>query len=201
MTDVIEHRTLREHFPALIEAARSVGSVQIRNRATLAGNLCNASPAADTAPPLLAYGASLNLASADGTRQMPLDDFFTGPGERCWRRRARRVDRPAASSRAHGRRVRTAHAAAWRRSRDRQRLLCRSTNPARRVWHSAPSGRARSSSRRRRMRRLDDVWKHASPISDLRASADYRRAMLPVLARRALSDGHRADARGIAKRA
>ena len=58
MTDVIENTSLREHFPALIEAAMVVGSVQIRNRATLAGNLCNASPAADTAPALLAYGAA-----------------------------------------------------------------------------------------------------------------------------------------------
>ena len=80
MTDVIDNKQLREHFPALIEAALVVGSVQIRNRATLAGNLCNASPAADTAPPLLAYGAIVNLVSDRGSRQLPLDDFFTGPG-------------------------------------------------------------------------------------------------------------------------
>ena len=48
---------MRRHFPALAEAAEVVGSVQIRNRATLVGNVCNASPAADTAPPLLVYGA------------------------------------------------------------------------------------------------------------------------------------------------
>ena len=80
MTDVIRTPVLRELFPALVEAALVVGSVQIRNRATVAGNLCNASPAADTAPALLAYGASLNLVSAGGSRQMPLEDFFSGPG-------------------------------------------------------------------------------------------------------------------------
>ena len=81
MTDVIEDQRIREHFPALVEAARTVGSVQIRNRATLAGNLCNASPAADTAPALLAHGAQPESRQRQrGTRQLPLDDFFTGPG-------------------------------------------------------------------------------------------------------------------------
>ena len=59
MTDVAADPLVRRHFPALAEAAAVVGSVQIRNRATLAGNICNASPAADTAPPLLVHGASV----------------------------------------------------------------------------------------------------------------------------------------------
>ena len=59
MTDVAADDRVRRHFAALAEAAAVVGSVQIRNRATLAGNICNASPAADTAPPLLVYGAIL----------------------------------------------------------------------------------------------------------------------------------------------
>ena len=57
MTDLLADPQLRALFPALSDAAAVVGSVQIRNRATLAGNVCNASPAADTAPPLLVYGA------------------------------------------------------------------------------------------------------------------------------------------------
>ena len=59
MTDVAASALVRRHFQALAEAAAVVGSVQIRNRATLAGNICNASPAADTAPPLLVYGATV----------------------------------------------------------------------------------------------------------------------------------------------
>ena len=62
MTDIAADERMRRHFPALVEAAVVVGSVQIRNRATLAGNVCNASPAADTAPPLLVYGAVLVIA-------------------------------------------------------------------------------------------------------------------------------------------
>ena len=59
MTDIAADERVRRHFPALVEAAAVVGSVQIRNRATLAGNICNASPAADTAPSLLVYGATV----------------------------------------------------------------------------------------------------------------------------------------------
>jgi CO/xanthine dehydrogenase FAD-binding subunit len=80
MTDLIANEQVRQTFPALVEAARVVGSVQIRNRATLAGNICNASPAADTAPPLLAYGAVVNTRGIAGERRVPLHQFFTGPG-------------------------------------------------------------------------------------------------------------------------
>ena len=66
-------------FDGLRAAAREVGSVQIQNAATLAGNLCTASPAADGAPPLLALGASVELASARGTRTLALADFLRGP--------------------------------------------------------------------------------------------------------------------------
>ncbi|MFH1330765.1 MAG: xanthine dehydrogenase family protein subunit M [Actinomycetota bacterium] len=69
------------HFPALAEAAGCVGSVQIRNRATVVGNVCNASPAADTAPPLLVYGAFVVAASPGGERRIPIDDFFIRSGQ------------------------------------------------------------------------------------------------------------------------
>jgi len=80
MTDVMADPSVRRHFAALAEAAAVVGSVQIRNRATLAGNLCNASPAADTAPPLLVYGATLVIAGPAGTRRTPLDGFLVSSG-------------------------------------------------------------------------------------------------------------------------
>jgi CO/xanthine dehydrogenase FAD-binding subunit len=81
MTDVAEDEQVRRHFPALVEAAEVVGSVQIRNRATLAGNICNASPAADTAPPLLVYGAEVVACGAVGRRRIRLDEFFVRSGE------------------------------------------------------------------------------------------------------------------------
>ncbi len=65
-------------FDALKAAAREVGSVQIQNAGTVAGNICNASPAADGVPPLLALDASVELSSAQGSRILPLDRFITG---------------------------------------------------------------------------------------------------------------------------
>ncbi|MFH1137234.1 MAG: FAD binding domain-containing protein [Pseudomonadota bacterium] len=67
-------------LPALMDAVRNMASVQIRNQATMAGNIVNAAPSADTAPPLLASGAELVLAAPAGTRRVPLDGFFLGPG-------------------------------------------------------------------------------------------------------------------------
>jgi carbon-monoxide dehydrogenase medium subunit len=69
-----------ERLPTFLrEAASSVGTYQVRNRATLVGNLCHASPAADTAPPLLALGAMAHVLRADGSEaQLPLTSFFTG---------------------------------------------------------------------------------------------------------------------------
>ena len=76
---------VREHAPLLAEAADHFASDQIRNAATLGGNICNASPAGDMLPPLLALDAEVELASlapAGGvtTRRLPLDGYFTGPG-------------------------------------------------------------------------------------------------------------------------
>ncbi len=76
-TDLIE-ANLPRGFDGLKAAAREVGSVQIQNRATIAGNLCNASPAADGVPPLLTMDAELELRSTSGQRMIRLKDFITG---------------------------------------------------------------------------------------------------------------------------
>ena len=76
-SDVIR-APLPRAFDALKAAAREVGSVQIQNRGTVAGNLCNASPAADGVPPLLALDAEIELTSQAGRRRMPLAQFITG---------------------------------------------------------------------------------------------------------------------------
>lgn len=80
MTSIVEDARVRQHFQALVESASVVGSVQIRNRATLVGNICNASPAADTVPALLVYNAVANVVGRDGSRSVPLSEFFSGPG-------------------------------------------------------------------------------------------------------------------------
>ncbi len=67
-------------FAAIVDCAQIIGGIQIQSRASLGGNVCNASPAADSAPALMALGARLVLGSAAGTREMPIEDFFLGPG-------------------------------------------------------------------------------------------------------------------------
>lgn len=74
----IVRAALPPSFDALKAAAREVGSIQIQNRATIAGNLCNASPAADGVPPLLILDADVELASSSGIRRLPLSAFITG---------------------------------------------------------------------------------------------------------------------------
>ncbi|MEC7655138.1 MAG: FAD binding domain-containing protein, partial [Pseudomonadota bacterium] len=69
---------LPDYFDGLRLAAREVGGVQIQNRGTVAGNICNASPAADGVPPLLSLDAIVDIAGADGTRQLPLAQFIEG---------------------------------------------------------------------------------------------------------------------------
>ncbi|RLA80745.1 MAG: xanthine dehydrogenase family protein subunit M [Deltaproteobacteria bacterium] len=72
---------VRERLGALADAVDNLGSVQIRNVATIGGNICNAAPSADTAPPLLVLGASVRIKGSEGERVLPLEEFFLGPGE------------------------------------------------------------------------------------------------------------------------
>lgn len=71
---------VRSAYPGLMEAAELIGSMQIQGRATVGGNLCNSSPAADTIPALIALGARAALSSADGEREIAVEEFVTGPG-------------------------------------------------------------------------------------------------------------------------
>ena len=79
---VVERSSLvRSNFPALAEAEDALGSVQIRNVATLGGNVCNGVPSADTVPPLLVHDAVLLIVGPEGERMLPLSGFFDGPGK------------------------------------------------------------------------------------------------------------------------
>jgi CO/xanthine dehydrogenase FAD-binding subunit len=77
-TDIRRSAPCREHVPALVDAAATIGAAQIQNRGTLGGNIANASPAGDTLPVLLAADARFVLGSARGEREVPAADFWTG---------------------------------------------------------------------------------------------------------------------------
>ncbi|MCC7362205.1 MAG: xanthine dehydrogenase family protein subunit M [Anaerolineales bacterium] len=81
LTDLHASPQLRARLPSVAAAAGTMASVQIRNLATLGGNLCNAAPSADLAPILIALEAVGLIAGPQGEREAPLEDFFTGPGQ------------------------------------------------------------------------------------------------------------------------
>ena len=199
MSQITEDEGMRHHFPALVEAARVVGSVQIRNRATLAGNICNASPAADTAPPLLVFEAVVNLFSKAGRRAVPVAEFFTGPGRTVLERGeiVESIDLPL-PPRLSG--------AAFGRVTRRYGVDLATINLCCLVTASGPARLAYGAAGPRPFLVRDDsgvltnldgdpgAWdpvlrrllEQASPISDVRCSRDYRQAMLLVMSRRAL---------------
>jgi CO/xanthine dehydrogenase FAD-binding subunit len=200
MTDIAADDRIRDRFTALAEAAAVVGSVQIRNRATLAGNLCNASPAADTAPSLLTFGAEVVAVGPAGPRRIPLDGFFVRsgvttllPGELVTAIELPVPHGPLGS--AHVRRTR-------RRGHDLAsvtlavavdgagvtRLAYGSVGP-RPVLVVDPSGTLADAAAPpvARTALLEEALAAASPSpTSMRASPDYRLAMLRVLAERAI---------------
>jgi carbon-monoxide dehydrogenase medium subunit len=193
-------RVLAE-LPALAEAARVVGSVQIRNRATLAGNLCNGSPAADTMPPLLVHDASIVISGPDGERRLLLDDFLLEAkrvaleaGELV---SAVEVPRPANGfAAAYTRLVRrrgtdlasVTMAAAVGADGRTVRLAYGSVGPRPFLVTDASGLLAdESADAGRRATVLDELLAQATPSArSIRAAPDYRLAMLRVLAMRAL---------------
>jgi CO/xanthine dehydrogenase FAD-binding subunit len=203
VAELLRDPEIGSSMPVLAVAARTLGSTQIRNLATVGGNLCNASPCADLAPPLLVFDATVVIVSPRGEREVPLADFFVAPGE------ARigadeivsevRFARPDAKTRAtfikksrvkmdisiasvavrldlEGNRCTLARAAAGSVAPRPMRLP--------RV-EALLEGRELSSSV------LDEVRKAAEeevqPISDVRSTAAYRRHLAGVMARRAVA--------------
>lgn len=78
-----EHKALAKAWPGVVEAANLIGSDQIQGRCTLAGNLCNASPAADSVPAMIAAGAKAVIVGAKKRRTVPVEKVATGPGQTC----------------------------------------------------------------------------------------------------------------------
>jgi len=197
MTDIIADPRIRRHFPALVEAAAVVGSIQIRNRATLAGNVCNASPAADTAPALLVYGATVNLVGHRGSRSVPLTEFFKGPGKTVLDRGeiVESIDLPVpdeAAGGAFGRVTRrkgvdlaTVNLCAVVTASGKARFAYGAVGPKPFLVIDDTGALAGTGvEAARQTAAFERLVSHASPISDVRGSREYRSAMLDVMSRR-----------------
>ena len=84
LAEVASNPDVLKHYPALAQARRVMANVQVRNMGTIAGNLCNAAPSAENAPPLMAMGAEVAVANLQGDRRIALDQFFRGSGTHCY---------------------------------------------------------------------------------------------------------------------
>ena len=196
MAAISSHPFVEGHLPALGAAARVVGSLAIRNRATLIGNICNASPAADTAPALLVYGSTVTVTGPGGDRTMPLADFFVGPGQtRCGPEEiVIRVDVPIPER---------GHRSAFQRLTRRRGVdlatvsVAVGVDPTGRIVLGlgcvGPTPLLTGASPPVDLTDLaavegavEELVSIATPISDVRAARDYREAMVRVLSVRAV---------------
>lgn len=196
MTAVAEHPTVQAWFPGLVEAAVLVGSVAIRNRASLIANSTNGSPAADTSPPLLALGGTVTIASTAGERHARLADFFLAsrrtlcaPGEivtSLW------VPRPPEGSssafermtRRRGVDLATCSAAVVVEADGSMRAGLGAVGPT--ALLAGPTAAVDLTSEEELEGAIDQLLAPATPIGDVRAGQPYRAAMLRVLTRRAV---------------
>ena len=78
---IYEDKDVSSNYPGITDAATLIGSIQIQGRATLGGNLCNSAPSADAIPPIIVLGGVANITGPNGSRQVPVEDFCTGPGQ------------------------------------------------------------------------------------------------------------------------
>jgi carbon-monoxide dehydrogenase medium subunit len=204
LTVIESSEDVLKNFDALAGAVSEVASLQVRSRATLGGNLCNAAPSADMAPILIAYGANVVLFDGAEDRIISLEDFFTGPGQTVLKRGElmKEIQVPIPQQPSFG-----TYQKARRSSMDiavvgvgilvvfdSGRSVCRDLRLV--LGAVAPTPiHAREAEKEARGQRLDDetikrvskmAAEEACPISDVRSSASYRRSLVQVLTRKSL---------------
>lgn len=198
LNEIIGHPLVQEHVPILAEGAHAVGSCQIRHRATIGGNLCNASPLADTAPALLVLDAVM-VVEGETERMIPVQEFFAGPGKTTLGRgellKEIRIPFPAAHSKGiyykHARTKAVDLAAvgvaifALKTGEIRLALGAVAPTPVRaKKVEAYLAGKALSSEVIEEI--LPLVLEDISPITDIRASREYRQEIACVLVKRGL---------------
>jgi len=204
MNQVAGHPLVQQHYDLLAQACNSVASYQLRNRATIGGNICNASPAADTAPALYCLDAVAEVYGPAGRRRIPIADFFQGPGRTALRpgEFLTAIHLPPAPAGARGvfnklgrtkaGDISIVSVAVWIQLPNPQSLIPNvrialgavGPTPLRAPQAEAALAEDMSPAGIRRAARL--AAEAARPIDDIRASAAYRRAMVEVLTRRGI---------------
>jgi len=204
IVEVANSPIIRNKFNILAQAAGMLGTPAIRNQATLGGNLCNAAPSADTAPPLLVMGANAKIVGKEGEKVVPLEDFFVGPGQTILGQDHLLAEIQVPNILAHS-------GGAYMKQKRRRGADLAVVGVAalvvmkREVLQDikialgavAPTPiRAKKAEEILRRRKLDEellkksgqaAAREASPIDDIRGSADYRRELLEVLTKRAIT--------------
>jgi CO/xanthine dehydrogenase FAD-binding subunit len=207
MNAMARHAAVLAHYPLLAEAANSVASYQLRTRATMGGNLCNASPAADTAPAALVLDATLVTWGVDGERMIPSQDFFVSPGKNAlhpgefvtridfplppvgWNGCYRKLGRNAEGDLAIVGVAAMGYPDVTLSSGYRFQIGLASVAPTPVLVPKVEQILAQSAVTDALIEAAAKATQEASrPIDDLRASAHYRKKMVYVLARRALQD-------------
>lgn len=206
LSDVAAHPEVRGRYPGLAHACSVMATTQVRNMGTVTGNLANAAPSADTAAPLLVHDAALRLVGPEGRRQVALADFFTGPGATVLGLaeiiEAVEVPCPPPSAGSSYRRLSARSqvdiaavgvAGLLSLDADGRIEVCRlalaavASTPLR-----CPEAEAILTGQTPEPDRLDQSAEAAvaasRPIDDVRASADFRRHTVKILARRVLDD-------------
>jgi len=201
--DIMASPIIRDMFPALVDAAHSIGAVQTRNLGTLGGNLITCVPSMDSGPTLMALEASVTVANADGQRQMPLAELFVGPRKTSLKPGDLLVDivipkqnlnKPAGFEKfglRKGQALALVNAAAAffidNGKFSAPRIALGAVAP---VVIRAPKAEAYLEGRAIGPEAMAEAVRiaatEARPISDFRASADYRRDLIAVLVKRAL---------------
>jgi carbon-monoxide dehydrogenase medium subunit len=196
---------IRDRFPFLAQSAAEVGSIQIRNRATVGGNMANATPSADVAPSLIAINATAQIMGASGPRTLPLEDFFRGPGQTVMSPEEilTEITIPRTSPRLVGEYIKFSPrdmmdlayvgvAVAYVIGEKEQR--CEGVRIVLGAVAPTPM-RARAAeaileqqiiTEELAARAGDEAAKECKPISDVRSSAEYRREMVRAMTKRAI---------------
>ncbi len=195
---------ITKKYPFLAQSAAEVGSIQIRNRATIGGNMANATPSADVAPGLIALNATAKIASADAERTVVLEEFFRGPGQNIMNADEilTEITIPKTGAQLVGEYIKFSPrdmmdlayigvAVAYNLGSDKKcqgvRIVLGAVAPTPiRAKNSEALLEGKALTEELATKVGDEAAKESKPISDVRSSADYRRAMVGVMTKRAI---------------